>query len=196
MAARAFQASVSANGYSIPSTSIKYRAYSDEAGWSAWKTNGAAAGDTSKTYNMKAVEMQWNTTSAENAYYDLYYRVYVPGRGWLGWAKNAQTAGDYTKGNYISAMEAVIVPKIRYLYQYTIPNSNAPHLGYGGGSGNLFFSSSQGNDYIMAFKTEYKDENFGKKLMLKNSIKFLDGVFSTYTSHILGYIKKSAHRTG
>lgn len=76
------QASVSANGYSIPSTGIKYRAYSDEAGWSAWKTNGAAAGDTSKTYNMKAVEMQWNTTSAENAYYDLYYRVYVPGRGW------------------------------------------------------------------------------------------------------------------
>ena len=47
MAARAFQASVSANGYSIPSTGIKYRAYSDEAGWSAWKTNGAAAGDTS-----------------------------------------------------------------------------------------------------------------------------------------------------
>ena len=179
MAARAFQASVSANGYSIPSTGIKYRAYSDEAGWSAWKTNGAAAGDTSKTYNMKAVEMQWNTTSAENAYYDLYYRVYVPGRGWLGWAKNAQTAGDYTKGNYISAMEAVIVPKIRYLYQYTIPNSNAPHLGYGGGSGNLFFSSSQGNDYIMAFKTEYKDENFGKKHMLKNSIKFLDGVYNT-----------------
>ncbi len=31
----------------------------------------------------------------------------------------------------------------------------------------------------MAFKTEYKDENFGKKHMLKNSIKFLDGVYNT-----------------
>lgn len=187
MAARALQVTVSANGYSIPSTGIKYRAYSDEAGWSVWKTNGASAGDTSKTYNMKAIEMQWNTTSAEKSNYDLYYRVYVPGRGWLGWAKNAQTAGDYTSGNYISAMEAVVVPRITYLVQYIEPNSNEIQLGYGGGTGNLYYCSSLESDYIMAFETLYKDEVMNKKHMLINSIILWNGNQETIT--INGWLK-------
>ena len=161
MAARAFQASVSANGYSIPSTGIKYRAYGDEAGWSAWKTNGAAAGDTSKTYNMKAVEMQWNTTSAENAYYDLYYRVYVPGRGWLGWAKNAQTAGDYTKGNYISAMEAVIVPKIRYRLEYVASDGTSKVTDPS--PGNKFCFNREDSKIITGIGIAYVDQKLNDK---------------------------------
>ena len=119
---RAFYAFVKTNGYNVPG--VKYRAYYNETGWDGWKSDETVAGDTSKTYNMKAMEMRWDTTSAENEYYNLYYRVYVPGRGWLGWAKNGQTAGDYTSGKYISAMEAVIVPKIKYRLAYSYGGHN------------------------------------------------------------------------
>ena len=175
MAARAFQASVSANGYSIPSTGIKYRAYSDEAGWSAWKTNGVAAGDTSKTYNMKAVEMQWNTTSAENAYYDLYYRVYVPGRGWLGWAKNAQTAGDYTKGNYISAMEAVIVPKILYNIAFKRENTTIGLNVVGGLDGEKYHLSSLENSYVYGVGTIIRDSKMQSNHHINLNAKMKNG---------------------
>ena len=175
MAARAFQASVSANGYSIPSTGIKYRAYSDEAGWSAWKTNGAAAGDTSKTYNMKAVEMQWNTTSAENAYYDLYYRVYVPGRGWLGWAKNAQTAGDYTKGNYISAMEAVIVPKMLYNMAFKTESNDDQSEVNGGINGEKYHLSSLKNNYVYGAGTIFKDSKMKSNHHIELNAKMKNG---------------------
>lgn len=187
MAARAFQASVSANGYSIPSTGIKYRAYSDEAGWSAWKTNGAAAGDTSKTYNMKAVEMQWNTTSAENAYYDLYYRVYVPGRGWLGWAKNAQTAGDYTKGNYISAMEAVIVPKMLYKVSYNQVSTNQK-WSWEADSG-VYRVSCMDNNRVYEIATKFTDSNMRSKHSILLNVKFVNGtIVSSGNADKQGYV--------
>ena len=176
MAARALQATVSANGYSIPSTGVKYRAYSDEAGWSDWKTNGAAAGETSKTYNMKAIEMQWNTESYSYLPdFELYYRVYVPGRGWLGWAKDGQTVGDYTKGNYISAMEAIIVPKMYYQYQYIDSNDGTTKKGDGSGTGKQFYSSCVGKDYIYNFNTTFKEYIMCKKHKFRNTILFLKG---------------------
>lgn len=178
MAARAFHASVVANGYNVPG--VKYRAYYNETGWSAWKSNGATAGDTSKTYNMKAIEMQLdNGNVSYSPDYELYYRVYVPGRGWLGWAKNGQTAGDYTSGKYISAMEAVVVPKMYYEYTYVDPNDGQTKKGDGSGTGKQFFSSCLGKDYINNFNTRFKDTTMWKKHKFKNTILFLNGKLAT-----------------
>ncbi len=111
--ARAFSMNVNANGYTIGS--VKYRAYYDETGWTGWKSNGGVAGNTSQSYKMKAIEVKaYGSDGNESACYDVYYRTYVPGRGWLGWAKNGEEAGDYTANNCITAMEAILVPKVYY----------------------------------------------------------------------------------
>lgn len=194
MAARAFHASVVANGYNVPG--VKYRAYYNETGWSAWKSNGATAGDTSKTYNMKAIEMQWNTTSAENAYYDLYYRVYVPGRGWLGWAKNAQTAGDYTSGKYISAMEAVVVPKMLYRVDFEKMTTNQK-LYWDKVDSGIYKLSCMDDNRIYRIATKFADSNMRSKYSISLNAKLENGtILTTASTDTKGYIGVSSGYVG
>nr|MBP3599140.1 DNRLRE domain-containing protein [Eubacterium sp.] len=123
--ARAFKLTLDANGYSVGN--VKCRAYYEGAtkGWTSWIGSGEDVGDETKACKIKAIQMKaYNDEEGtiESTRYNIYYRVYVPGRGWLGWAKNGGDSGDYTSSGCISAMQAILVPKVVYGISYTMPN--------------------------------------------------------------------------
>jgi hypothetical protein len=84
---------------------VAYRVNGSGHAWSAWASDGAAAGGSS----VHAVEMKLTGDLASR--FDVWYRVHLSGSGWLGWAKNGQSAGTLDTGRTVEAVEARIVSK-------------------------------------------------------------------------------------
>ncbi|WP_026834764.1 DNRLRE domain-containing protein [Eubacterium xylanophilum] len=157
---RAIQMDLDSNNYNIGD--VKYMIYKNNA-WTNWVSCGSTAGNTSDSGYVKAIKMKATDNSgAESSYYDIYYRVYVPGKGWLGWALNEQQAGDYGSSSCISAVEALLVPKLKYRLKYkNMSTGTVTTSGYYDGSS--FGLHTNDVNEIISIGTQFADPYMQQK---------------------------------
>lgn len=79
-------------------TELKYKAYSENKGWSKKVKNGKKAGK--KDNDLKAISID---LKKENGKSGIKYKAYVTGQGWTKWKNSGQTAGSTKKGKSIEA---------------------------------------------------------------------------------------------
>lgn len=87
-------------GSSLSEGSIRYNAYIQDLGWqqdedlsssASWACDGANAGTTGKSKNIRAVQICLDGELAGS--YDICYRAFSTGTGWSEWAKNGAVVG-------------------------------------------------------------------------------------------------------
>ncbi len=79
-------------------TELKYRAYSENKGWSNKVKNGKKAGKKDK--DLKAISID---LTKENGKSGIKYKTYVSDKGWTKWKNSGQTSGSTKKGKSIEA---------------------------------------------------------------------------------------------
>ncbi|MDV6329095.1 hypothetical protein Q5L94_13680, partial [Idiomarina sp. Sol25] len=67
---------------------IKYRTYTQNAGWQDWKSNGEISGSDDETTKIEAIAIE--LTGELSKSYDVYYRAHCQDYGWLDWAKSGE----------------------------------------------------------------------------------------------------------
>lgn len=88
--------------------SVSYKAYVQEAGWSAWERNGGQAGHAGADRRIEALRLR--LSSGLSATWSLQYRVRVWSRGWMGWASDGAPAGTTGFEQMVCALEVRVVP--------------------------------------------------------------------------------------
>lgn len=118
VSARAF--SMDLDAYGLDLGTVRYQAYFSETGWTDWVLEGGTAGNINQNYKLKGVRIEACNSGivSQSSKYDIYYRCRTQSGKWLGWAKNGEDAGECTATGSITAIQAVIVPKLTFSMNY------------------------------------------------------------------------------
>ncbi|MGI6109395.1 MAG: L,D-transpeptidase family protein [Eubacteriaceae bacterium] len=92
-----------------PDLGIMYSTHVAYTGWMDYKSNGEAAGDAGKNYQIEGIKIK--LTGADADKYDVWYCAHVSNIGWMDWAENDELAGTSGISLPIEALKIVILPK-------------------------------------------------------------------------------------